>query len=455
MEPYQPSLDSNVFRDIYSVSRLNRAAKQLLERGFPLYVWVEGEISNMSRPPSGHLYFSLKDNEAQVRCALFRTQLRILGPLPADGAHVIVRARVSLYEGRGEFQLIVDRLEEAGEGALRQALEALKRRLQHEGLFDVAHKKPLPRLPRRIGILTSPAGAVLHDIIITLRRRFPAIPVLLYPIAVQGEGAGQQIAAAIRLAAERAECDVLILARGGGSLEDLLAFNEEVVARAIFDCQIPIVCGVGHETDITLADLVADVRAPTPSSAAELVSPDQLEWFTSFAQKQKRLLRLMGDALLARQQRLDWLATRLVHPARRIALLLERLQNLQRRLRSVLDAQLQHRATELLRLVARLTAVSPRARVQALRVRCAGARDRLATAMEHRLEAEQQRLRRAVQSLHTLSPLATLARGYAILQRPESAEVIRDARALRAGEELRAQLAHGRADCIVNRTYEK
>jgi exodeoxyribonuclease VII large subunit len=441
----QPSL----FRDIYTVSRLNRNAKQLLESGFPGFVWVEGEISNLSLPASGHAYFSLKDAQAQVRCALFRGQLRRIDTKLQDGIRVVLRARVSLYEGRGEFQLVVEQLEEAGEGALRRALDILKRRLHQQGLFEVSHKKTLPRLPKRIGLLTSGSGAVLHDIVITLRRRFPAIPVLLYPIQVQGEGAAGQIAATIALACARKDCDALILARGGGSLEDLWAFNEETVARAIYASDIPIVCGIGHETDVTIADLVADVRAPTPTAAAELLSPNQDEWLGYFQYHQNRLLRLATDALATRQQKLDWLTARLVHPKQRIRVAVDQLHNLEQRLRLASLAQLRARATQLLALTGRLNQCSPEARVRALVQRCQHLSSRLATGMQYYLEYQRQRLRASVQGLHTLSPLATLQRGYAIVQRADTGLVVRDALELKHGDRVSARVARGKLHCLV------
>lgn len=454
-EPFRQPPESSPLRDVYTVSRLNGAAKRLLEDGFPPFIWVEGEVSNLARPASGHVYFSLKDDQAQVRCALFRPQLRHLDTSPENGMHVIVRARVSLYEGRGEFQLIVEQLEEAGEGALRRALEALKRRLAQDGLFDVAHKKQLPRLPRRIGIITSPTGAVLHDIVTTLRRRFPAIPVLLYPIPVQGVEAVSHIAATIRLACERKDCDALILARGGGSLEDLWAFNEEPVARAIFACEIPIVSGVGHETDVTIADLVADVRAPTPTAAAELLSPDQKEWRAYFEQKESRLLRLTQDTLSTKQQRLDWLATRVVHPKQRIALLLDRLENLEKRLHSAVITRLRTASAKLFTIAAQLSQLSPHARIRGLIVQCEQLGGRLPTAMLHVLERQRQRLRQAIRSLHNLSPLSTLERGYAIVEEAETTKIVRDARDVQPGDRVDARLARGRLRCLVNEVLEK
>ena len=268
-------------QNILTVTQLNRATSQLLDNHF-LSIFVEGEISNFSAPSSGHLYFSLKDANAQVRCAMFKSQQRRLSFTPSNGKQVVIKARVSLYEPRGDFQLIVEHIEEAGDGALRRAFEALKIKLTAEGLFDTAHKNALPLLPQAIGIITSPTGAAIRDIITVLRRRFTAIPVIIYPVSVQGNNAKHEIVKAISLANERNECDVLILGRGGGSLEDLWAFNEEIVARAIFSSTIPIISAVGHETDITIADFVADHRAATPSAAAEHASPDQQEWLTRF-----------------------------------------------------------------------------------------------------------------------------------------------------------------------------
>ena len=397
-------------RNVYSVSRLNREAKALLEGAFPL-LWVEGELSNLSRPASGHLYFSLKDAQAQVRCALFRGHQRPSNAPLKDGMQVLVRARVSLYEGRGDYQLIVESIEAAGEGALRRAFELLKQRLAQEGLFDTAAKKPLPRLPKRIGIITSPSGAVLHDILTTLQRRFPAIPVLLHPVPVQGEGAAEKIAAMLTLAGKRRDCDVLILARGGGSLEDLWAFNEEIVARAIHACPIPVVCGVGHETDFTIADFVADARAATPTAAAEMLSPNQSDWFATLGDMERRLRRQLRDRLLSVSQQLDYLNVRLLRHNPQALLREQRLRN-------------QHLRAQLTNAVRRL------------------------------LERAQERMARAAQALDTLSPLATLARGYAILENPKTGALVRAASALHPGDAVRARLAQGVLDCRVEKVHD-
>ena len=436
---------TNPLRDIYSVSRLNREAKVLLEGSFPA-IWIEGELSNLSRPASGHVYFSLKDGQAQVRCAFFRQHQRASVPL-RDGLHILARARVSLYEGRGDFQLIVEYLEESGEGALKRAFEALKQRLNAEGLFDSSRKRPLPRLPRRIGLVTSPSGAVPHDVVTTLRRRFPAIGVLLYPVPVQGEGAGEKIAAAIRLAGERRDCDVLIVARGGGSLEDLWAFNEEIVARAIGGCPIPIVSGVGHEVDFTIADFVADARAPTPTAAAEMLSPHQDEWITAFANLEQRLQRHMRQRFHQASQHLDWLAARLVHPRQRITLMHERLAALSRHVRTGMRALIAAARARQHSLEARLRLASPLARLGAARVSHAHIDRRLRLAITQQLRHRQELLHEQAARLNTLSPLGTLARGYAIVRK--AGTIVREVTGIEPGDRIEARVARGEIECIV------
>ncbi|MFL6622429.1 MAG: exodeoxyribonuclease VII large subunit [Sulfurifustis sp.] len=440
-------------RETYTVSRLNREARLLLETSFPP-LWVEGEISNLARPSSGHLYFCLKDATAQVRCALFRSQLRLARVAPRDGMLVLVRGRLTLYEGRGEYQLIVDHIEEAGEGLLRRAYEALKARLAQEGLFDAARKRPLPRLPRRIGLITSPTGAVLHDVVQTLKRRFPAIPVLLYPVPVQGKSAAPAIAEAIRAAAERRECDVLILARGGGSLEDLWAFNEEIVARALVACPIPVVSGVGHETDFTIADLAADVRAPTPTAAAELVSPDRGEWLHRFEQMEARLLRCMRHSLGTRAQRVDWLAARLVHPRARLENLKQRLDTLAHRLRHAQSRRLHRAHARLHDVVTRFERRSPVARLRACQLDCRHLYERLGHALTRRVAVARERAAHLARALHALSPLATLDRGYAIVRAEADGAILRDVTRVAPGDTVEARLARGRIKCIVKERHD-
>ncbi|MEW6353024.1 MAG: exodeoxyribonuclease VII large subunit [Pseudomonadota bacterium] len=429
-------------REVYSVARLNQEARALLEGNFPL-IWVEGEISNFSRPSSGHVYFSLKDSQAQVRCAMFRTRNVRLNFTPDNGMRVLVRARVSLYEGRGEFQLIVEHMEEAGDGALRRAFEELKQRLAAQGLFDSARKKPLPALPRRIGVITSPTGAALRDILACLRRRFPSIPVLIYPVPVQGAGAAEKIAQTLRLAARRAECDVLILARGGGSLEDLWAFNEECVARALYECSAPVVTGIGHEIDFTIADLAADRRAATPTAAAELVSPDRNAWQTVLARLRSRLAQLMQNALQQRRQALTWTKRRLQHPGQRLRNQAQRLDELEQRLARAQRALLHHTRSRLAALRAQLQRLTPLHRVQRLHVEHENLSRRLRGAVLRTLERAHSRLDGLARALDGVSPLATLGRGYAILQRLPERSVVRAARGLAAGDRVEARLGQG------------
>lgn len=448
------SAPENPGSEIYTVSRLNREVRHLLEEGIST-LWLEAEISNFVRPASGHLYFSLKDENAQVRCAFFRNaQRRGLTIEPENGLLVRVRARVGLYEARGEYQLIVDRLEAAGVGALHLAFEQLKAKLLKEGLFDSSHKHPLPALPRRIGVITSPSGAVWHDIVTTLGRRFPAIAVLLYPVPVQGEGAAETIATMIKLASKRQECEALILARGGGSIEDLWAFNEEPVARAIHACRIPLVCAVGHETDVTIADWVADVRAPTPTAAAELLSPDQHELRTRLRQQFTMLYRQWGGYLDETRQNLDWLTARLVHPHDRIQQLQERLQLSAQRLIRELRTRIREQGLVVMAITGRLRQASPSRHIQIMRAQYYRLAQFTHRQIIHRLDRQRQHLHALAGRLHTLSPLATLDRGYAILTRSLTGEIIRDARTVQTGDAVDARLPQGRLKCIVEDVNE-
>lgn len=345
---------------ILTVSELNRLAKDVLERSFPLF-WVSGEISNLTRAASGHWYFSLKDTGAQVRCVMFRGRNSYLDWVPREGDKVEARALATLYEARGDFQLTVEFLQRAGLGTLFEAYERLRLKLQAEGLFDSTSKKPLPALPRQIGIVTSPDAAALRDVLTTLKRRMPGIPVILYPTPVQGKGAAERIANAINTASKRAECDVLIVCRGGGSLEDLWQFNEEVVARAIHTCNIPVISGVGHETDFTITDFVADIRAPTPTAAAEMVSPDRQALLHHTLQLHQRLQRGMQHLLEKRMQHLDYLGRRLVSPAQQVVYRQRHLQQLEIRLKAAGNLQLQRHHKHLERLALGLTHLNPQA----------------------------------------------------------------------------------------------
>ncbi|MCX7055111.1 MAG: exodeoxyribonuclease VII large subunit, partial [Proteobacteria bacterium] len=382
-------------REVFTISQLNAQARMLLERGLGS-VWLEGEISNLARPASGHWYFSLKDESAQVRCAMFRNRSMLVRFPVKDGARVLAQGRVSLYEARGEFQVVIDHLEEAGEGALRRRFEELKRKLLAEGLFEAAQKQPLPTLPRRIGVITSPTGAALRDILHILQRRFPAVPVLIYPVAVQGEAAPREIVQALQLAAARNECEVLILARGGGSLEDLLAFNEESVARAIYACGIPIICGVGHETDVTIADFVADERAPTPSGAAERSVPDSAEYLRAFGALERSLVQALRRKLLSLRQTLQQWERSLsrLSPRARLQQHAQRLDELEQRLQRAVRARVETARVRLANAAALLGRSSPARRLTPLQQRLEVAQRRLPGAMQRRLQVARERFER-------------------------------------------------------------
>ncbi|HSQ69623.1 MAG TPA: exodeoxyribonuclease VII large subunit [Steroidobacteraceae bacterium] len=439
-------------RNVYTVSRLNREARMLLEGGLGS-VWIEGELSNLSRPASGHWYFSLKDSQAQLRCAMFR-QRNLLVRFPVrDGALVLARGRVSLYEARGEFQLVVEHLEEAGEGLLRRRFEQLKQKLAAEGLFELARKQPLPRLPRRIGVVTSPTGAAIRDILHVLRRRFPAIPVLIYPVAVQGEAAPAEISETLDLAGLRADCDVLILARGGGSLEDLWAFNDERVARAIFACPIPLLCGVGHETDVTIADFVADERAPTPSAAAERCVPDRTEWLRAIEAQERRMSLAARRRIADARQQLAFRESRLArsHPGVRLRQHAQRLDELDARLRRASALGLERARTRVDQARSLLQRSSPQLRMAAVRLRLDAASRSLAAEAQGALSRAQRRLDLASRTLAAVSPLATLSRGYAIVT-DQSGHVVTDAGGVASGAPIEARLANGTLCATVTGT---
>jgi exodeoxyribonuclease VII large subunit len=399
-------LDENA--EVLSVSALNREVRQLVEENLG-HVWVEGEISNLARPSSGHIYFSLKDPKAQVRCAMFRQANRRIGFTPADGMQVLVRAQVSIYEPRGDYQLIVEHMEEAGEGALRRRFEALKLTLAEEGLFDEERKQELPKLPERIGVITSPTGAALRDVLTALKRRFPAVEVLIYPTSVQGDSAAPGIVAALERASARAECDLLILTRGGGSLEDLWPFNEEIVARAVAAVPIPIIVGVGHETDFTIAEFVADLRAPTPSQAAELAVPEQRDYTERLLGISEMLARSLRRLIRDEARRIDTLEHRLAraHPGVALKAKRERI--------SVFEARLRRSLIQVMDQAKARTALIER-------------------------------------SLTALSPLATLERGYAIVTRIEDRKLVTRHDAVGKGDLLDIRLAEGEMTATVEST---
>lgn len=451
---------SNPFGDapppqILTVSQLNRQARTLLESHFD-FVWVEGEVSNFAAPSSGHWYFSLKDGDAQVRCAMFRNRNQRLRFRPENGDHFRLRCRVSLFEGRGEFQLIVEHLEHAGAGALQLAFEKLKAKLLAEGLFDPARKKPLPESVSRLGVITSPTGAAIHDILTVLKRRCPAIEVYILPVAVQGDAAAGEICAALervnRLQREgKIDLDALIVGRGGGSLEDLWAFNEESVARAIAASELPVVSAVGHEIDFSIADMVADHRAPTPSAAAELLSPDQREWLEKLRNLEQALERQMRRRLADAARELEHLRRRLKHPGALLREQSQRLDELEQRLILAQRNALRQRHQQLALLESRLRAQSPLPRIQRLQQDLSTSQQRMEAAMRQRLETAGSKLAHLAQMLESLSPLATLQRGYAIVTDARG-KVVSDAAQVQPGQTLQARLARGRIQVEVQET---
>ncbi|HAZ88037.1 MAG TPA: exodeoxyribonuclease VII large subunit [Marinobacter adhaerens] len=424
-----------------SVSELNHQARHLLESSF-MQVWVEGELSGFSRPSSGHWYFSLKDRKCQVRCAMFRGMNQRIRTPPKEGDQVRIRGKVTLYENRGDFQIIVEHVEPAGLGALQQAFEELKRKLLAEGLFEQASKKPLPSLPRHIGVVTSPTGAAIHDILTVLARRCPAIPVTLYPTAVQGKAATADIARAIEAAQNHGVADVLIIGRGGGSLEDLWCFNEEAVARAIAACRIPTVSAVGHEVDVTIADFVADLRAPTPSAAAEKISPDQSDWLKQLRDREFRLSNAMGLALKRLGTQLGHLSARLRDPRRELLEKAQRMDELELRLRKAIRQRLTTVGVRNDHLRQRLVMQSPHRQLSDSQDALRRVSERLVSVMQQDLKQRRDNLEHAAQTLNVVSPLATLGRGYSIV-RDNNGNIIRDATNVNPGDTISAHVARG------------
>ena len=435
---------------IYTVSRLNNEVRFLLEDTFP-YVWVEGEISNFAAPNSGHWYFSLKDAAAQVRCAMFRGSQRKLGFSPKDGMHVLIKARVSLYENRGEFQLIAESMEERGEGKLRRAYEILKKKLEAAGLFDPAHKKRLPLFPKQIGVITSATGAAIRDILTVLKRRYACAPIIIYPTLVQGETAAPAIVKAIQMANARHECDVLILARGGGSLEDLWPFNEEIVAHAIHKSDIPIVSGVGHEVDFTIADFVADVRAPTPSAAAEMIVPDKAELLQALMRNKQQVMRHIQYKLTACKQNLTWMQKHLhqQHPKRRLTEKMQQLDFYELTLVQFQYRLLNKLQTKVKEADHRLHRLTPAYQIQSLQSQLLLNFQQLGNQITRLIIKDQTTLTNAAAKLDALSPLATLKRGYAIATN-EKNQVLRDARYVNSGDKICVKLLKGTIICQVN-----
>ncbi|GAA0902147.1 exodeoxyribonuclease VII large subunit [Rothia nasimurium] len=429
---------------VFTPSGLNRLVRDLLEDALPMGVWIEGELSNVSRPASGHIYFTLKDANAQVRCAMFRMAASRLRFRPADGMHVLMRAKVGLYEARGEFQLVADHMEPAGEGALQREFEQLKARLGAEGLFDPERKRPLPDFPKRIGVITSPSGAAVRDVLSVMGRRFPLAEVDVLPVPVQGREAPPAIAAMLRSASASGHYDVLLVTRGGGSLEDLWAFNDGSVARAIHASDVPVVSAVGHEVDFTIADFVADLRAATPSAAAELLVPDGADLERRLDRLRQRMATLMARRLQAAAQRADHWQARLntQRPQARLARDAQRLEALRRRLHMSIGQANALRRARLERLQARLAARHPRLRLDPSRARLAELRQRMSSAIGRRLERERARVAQQGRTLHAVSPLATLERGYAIVFDERDA-IVRRAADVAVGERVRVMLGEG------------
>jgi exodeoxyribonuclease VII large subunit len=436
---------------VLTVSELNRLARMAVERALPV-AWIGGEISNLTRAPSGHWYFTLKDAGAAVRCAMFRNRNQFLDWRPENGMQVEVRAQATLYEARGEFQLSVEAMRRAGLGALFEAFQRLKEKLEREGLFDPARKRPLPEQPACIGVVTSPRAAALRDVLTTLKRRWPLARALVFPTLVQGAGAAGQIAQAIAAAGARGECEVLLLVRGGGSIEDLWPFNEEAVARAIVACPVPVVSGVGHETDFTIADFAADLRAPTPTGAAQLATPDGEEWRRRVAHLGRTLRGGMQRRLDGLGQRLDGLGRRLRHPAARLEAQARHLDHLSRRLALAGQAGLDRNRRRLDRLAARLAAVEPRIEPRLARVE--ELMGRLRFALNAGLARRSAGLAALAAQLKHLNPEAVLERGYGIV-RDSRGRILSDSGQVAAGEQIAITLARGSLSAEVLQTTDR
>lgn len=434
-----------------SVSELNALAKNLLEQNL-FGLWVAGEVSNLTRAASGHYYFSLKDSRAQVRCAMFKgTAAKLAAPLK-EGDHIEVSGRISIYEARGEFQITINEVRLKGLGQLYEAYEKLKAKLQAEGVFDAERKQPLPARPRAIGIVTSLAAAALRDVVTTLKRRAPEIPLIIYPTAVQGAGSELQIAQAVQTASNRAEVDVLVVCRGGGSIEDLWAFNEEPVVRAIENCALPVVSGVGHETDFTLADFVADMRAPTPTAAAELVSPNRLESLSQLAQMQGRLKNALQQRYYDASQRLDWLARQLRHPQQKLDEQKLSVAAMQQNLRFAMQNHHRFNAQKLAQQQQKLAHLRPDTADAARQLNA------FQTALRQNgqmlLDNRRQRLEKQAALLEAVSPQQILERGFSVVKNSRG-QVIRNADTLKQGQKLHIVFAEGETDVRVTREHKQ
>ncbi len=436
-------------RRILSVGQLNSLAKQLLEDHLPL-LWVEGEISNFAKPSSGHWYFTLKDQRAQIRCAMFKSRNNGVRFVPKQGDKVVVRGHVSLYEGRGDFQLIAEHMEDAGFGNLQRQFDMLKAKLNQEGLFDAQAKLAIPSHPLHIGVITSPSGAAIRDILSVLQRRMPSIPVTIVPTAVQGQYAAAEIIRALRMAQASGLFDVLVLARGGGSMEDLWCFNDERLARAMFECPIPIISAVGHEVDFTIADFIADYRAPTPSAAAEVLSQSYTTIAKAVENARLRLTNAAKTSFKLKQAQLNHQRAKLRHPGQRLQLQSQRLDHLELRLKTAASNQVGSRKDALGKALIRLKALHPEKQLQQQTQSLGQLQARLRRANGNRLAFAKQYQSQLSKRLDTVSPLNTLARGYAIAL-SEQGEAITDASSLSPGNEIEIRVAKGVVEATVTK----
>ena len=441
------------FRYILTVSELTQEIKNILDLKFS-DIWIEGEISNLRIPPSGHIYFTLKDDFSQIRAVLFKMQARTLRFVLEDGLHVVCRGRVSVYERRGEYQLILEEVEPKGIGAFQLAFLQLKDRLEKEGLFDPAHKKPIPMIPQTIGIVTSPTGAVIRDMLHIIHRRFENIHILLHPVRVQGEGAPLEIAKAIEDFNKRMNVDVIIVGRGGGSLEDLWSFNEEIVARAIYHSKIPIVSAVGHETDYTISDFVADLRAPTPSAAAELVVRDKREIKNTLHYLEERLENQILQTLQENRTNLSHLKKMLTDPRKMIEEYFLRVDDLVNRFRILTSWTLKRKRERSLHLSERLYLQNPIQRVKNLRLAISEIGKRLGQTMRYSVEIQRQKVEGIFGKLGSLSPLSILQRGYSITRMFPSLQILRDAAHIREGDKVEVRLHKGTLLCGVEKVHD-
>ena len=451
-------MDELIFKkdeqSVISVSELNKKAKSLLEKGIPK-LWIEGEISNLAKPASGHMYFSLKDEMSQIRCAWFK-QRQLQNTLNiVNGSKMLALGKIGLYEPRGEYQFIVEKMEIAGEGDLKRKYEDLKRKLSAEGIFSEENKSELPNLPKRIGVITSPSGAAVQDILTVLNRRFPIIPIIIFPVAVQGEQAAPQIQNALKKANLRADCDLLILARGGGSLEDLWAFNEEIVARAIFDSEIPIISAIGHETDVTISDFTADLRAPTPSGAAELAVPDQHDWIKSIDNISEKINTIITQQINSKSQLSDWINKRLSQssPMMTVKRQIEKSNNLQKMLSSSILQNLSRQEKNIHQLKSNLNEVSPRLKIHTQLSRIKELNQKITSCSDHLLEGLNNRIKLASKTLNSVSPLRTLDRGYAIARDAKTKNVIMSADTIEIENDIEVKLAKGEIKVTVIEKY--